>query len=288
MRDPTLLVAFFAGVLSLVSPCSALLLPAFFAYAFDSPVALLARTTAFYGGLLVTLVPLAIGGSLASTLFYGHRSTLIMVSGWIIIGFGILALVGGGFRFPMGARLERATRSLTSGSGWLSTIVLGAVYGLAGFCSGPILGSILTVAATRQSSLSAALLLASYGLGMAAPLFVMALLWDRFDLSNRSWLRGRGIRIGELELHTTQILSGLLFVVIGVLFLISDGTTGLPGLLGLGDTTDFEMDAQTWLDDNLGGIPGWAIAAAVAVIAASIALWQSVAGRRVEESQPET
>ena len=34
-------------------------------------------------------------------------------------------------------------------------------------------------------------LLVVYALGMAAPMFVLALLWDRFDLGRRRWLRGR-------------------------------------------------------------------------------------------------
>jgi hypothetical protein len=65
---------------------------------------------------------------------------------------------------------------------------------------------------------------------MAAPLFALAALWERFDL--RRLLRGKGLRIGPLRLHSTQLISGLVFVVLGVLFLISDGTTlsGLPAL----------------------------------------------------------
>lgn len=278
-----MLVAFAAGILSLISPCSALLLPAFFAYAFGSPVTLLARTTAFYAGLLITLVPLGVGGSLASTLFYGHRTTMITVAGWMIIGFGVLSLLGRGFRLPFSERFERVVTPLTSGTGWFSTVGLGAVYGLAGFCSGPVLGSILTVAATRESTLRAVLLLASYGLGMAAPLFVLALLWDRYDLSRRSWLRGRGITVGPLRLHTTSIVSGVLFITIGVLFLISDGTTGLPSVLGPGDTADLEMDAQRWLSDNLAPVPGWAIATGIAIVSGAVALWQIAAGRRGDD-----
>ena len=45
------LAAFLGGALALISPCSALLLPAFFAYSLASPGRLLARTGAFYLGL---------------------------------------------------------------------------------------------------------------------------------------------------------------------------------------------------------------------------------------------
>lgn len=50
--------ALLGGLLALVSPCSALLLPAFFAYSIDSAARLLARTGIFYAGLATTLVPL--------------------------------------------------------------------------------------------------------------------------------------------------------------------------------------------------------------------------------------
>ncbi len=49
--------AFLGGVLTLLSPCSALLLPAFFAYAFASPARLLGRTAVFYAGLAGVLAP---------------------------------------------------------------------------------------------------------------------------------------------------------------------------------------------------------------------------------------
>src|SRR5215203_806274 len=73
-----------SGLLSLLSPCSALLLPAFFAYAFQSRGELVGRTAVFYLGLCATLVPLGMGISAASALVYGHRSTLITVSGLLI------------------------------------------------------------------------------------------------------------------------------------------------------------------------------------------------------------
>lgn len=147
MSEVGVLVAFAAGILALLSPCSALLLPSFFAYAFTSRRALVARTAVFYLGLVVTLVPLGTGASAASLLFYGHRPFLIAVTGWTIIGLGVLQLLGRGFAAPGAQRLQAAV-SARSGGGWLSTLFLGAAYGLAGFCSGPVLGAILTVAAT--------------------------------------------------------------------------------------------------------------------------------------------
>jgi len=275
VNEVGLIAAFAAGVLALLSPCSALLVPSFFAYAFASRTALLLRTVAFYGGLLLTLVPLGVGASAASSLFYGRRQLLILIAGWSIIALGLLIIVGKGFTLPAVERLQArvtarfATRSAGL-AGWASTVALGAVYGLAGFCSGPVLGAILTMAAIQGSPIHGGLLLAVYALGMAAPLFVLAALWDRFDLGHRGWLRGRIIRVGPLRAHSTSLVSGLLFIAIGALFLLFDGTAGITGVFGLGDTTDLEFSLQDRLSRWTADVPAWVLPAAVAVLGA---LW---------------
>jgi cytochrome c biogenesis protein CcdA len=96
--EVSFVASFLGGLLSLLSPYSALLLPAFFAYAFQSRGELVGRTAVFYLGLCATLVPLGMGISAVSSLVYGHRSTLITVSGLVIIVFGIVQLVGAGSR----------------------------------------------------------------------------------------------------------------------------------------------------------------------------------------------
>ncbi|MFI6865318.1 cytochrome c biogenesis CcdA family protein [Nocardia sp. NPDC050406] len=229
--------AFLGGLLALVSPCSALLLPSFFAYSFDSPGTLLGRTAMFYLGLSTTLVPLGIAGSFAGRLLSEHRQLLIAVGGWTIICLGVLQILGRGFAFGFAQRAAaRQGRAQRSGAVYL----LGLVYGLAGFCAGPILGSILAVAAVGGSPVQGGLLLAVYALGMAAPLFVLAILWDRFELGRKRWLRGRTLTVGRLELHTTSLLSGLFFILLGALFLIFDGTAALPGILGA--DTEFALE----------------------------------------------
>src|SRR5258707_7030939 len=130
-------------MLTLLSPCSALLLPAFFAYAFTSPARLLGRTAVFYAGLAGVLVPLGMGSSAASTLVYGHQAALTTAAGVILIGFGIVQLAGGGFTVPGLSRLQARVR----GQSVLSVLALGAVSRLARFCARPILGAVLTVAA---------------------------------------------------------------------------------------------------------------------------------------------
>jgi len=167
-------------------------------------------------------------------------------------------------------------------SGWLSTLLLGAVYGLAGFCSGPVLGAILTVAATQDSPWKGGALLAVYALGMAAPLFLLAALWDRFDLGRRRWLRGRTLTWGRLRVHTTSLVAGLLFTAVGVVFLRYDGTAGLTGSLGVGDLTDVEYSAQRAVTEWVAHVPAWVPLLAVVLIALAVAWRRRDHGRHDE------
>src|ERR671913_919342 len=259
MVEASFLATFLGGLLSLLSPCSALLLPAFFAYAFQSRGVLVGRTVVFYLGLCATLVPLGMGITAVSSLLYGHRSTLITVSGLVIIALGVIQVFGGGFAFGPVERLRGGIK----GDSLVATFFLGAVYGFAGFCSGPILGAVLPVAASSGSVLRGAGLLATYAAGMAAPLFLMALLWERLDLGHRRWLRGREVALGRLRFHSTNLISGLMFVAIGVLFIVFEGTSGLEGLYAAGGATELAFSAQRWV-----GAVSENISAALAVIGA--------------------
>ncbi|WP_250301915.1 cytochrome c biogenesis CcdA family protein [Streptomyces sp. A 4/2] len=267
MTEVSLLMAFLGGLLALLSPCSALLLPAFFAYSFTSRTRLVARTALFYAGLCTTLVPLGVAGSFASRLFYGHRDTLITVGGWTVIALGAAQILGLGFG---SRRLQQAAGARRSGSA-ASVVALGAVYGLAGFCAGPVLGGILTVSAVGGDALHGGLLLAVYALGMALPMFVLALLWDRFDLGHRTWLRGRTLTAGPLKLHTTSLVGGTLFILLGAAFLLFDGASALPPLLST--HTEFALEERvsalgTAVPDRVAllVLAGLAAVAAVAVL----------------------
>ncbi|MFE6711836.1 cytochrome c biogenesis CcdA family protein [Streptomyces sp. NPDC057695] len=269
--------AFLGGLLALLSPCSALLLPAFFAYSIDTRAKLVARTGILYAGLATTLVPLGAAGSFAGRLFYGHRDLLVTAGGWLIIGLGVLQILGLGFA---SRRIAEASGRIRPTSA-LSVYALGLVYGLAGFCAGPILGSVLTVAALSGSPAYGGLLLAVYALGMAVPLFVLALLWERYDLGRRSWLRGRPLKVGPLTLHSTSLLSGLFFVALGTLFLVFDGTTALPGLLSVDDSFAVEQRVAA-----LGrAVPDWALLAAVVAVVALVLALRSRRGSRSRERE---
>lgn len=241
MSQIGLLGAFLGGVLALVSPCSALLLPSFFAYAFGGAGKLAARTGVFYLGLAAVLVPLGAGVGAIGSALTRYREITTLVGGLVIIALGTMVIVGRGF--ALGSAQRAAARIDISSNG--SVLALGAVYGLAGFCSGPLLGAVLTVAVAGGQVVYGGVLMALYAAGMVVPLFALALVWDRFSLGSRTWLRGRELSIGPLRTHTTSLISGLFFIAIGVLFLVTEGTANIGGVMGV----ESQYSLQVWIGD---------------------------------------
>ncbi len=251
MLEVSFAAAFAGGVLSLLAPCSALLLPAFFAYAFTSRTELFGRTLLFLAGLCTVFVPLGLGASFVAALLLDYRETTILVAGLMLIGFGVLELTGRGFSIVPASVGQR----FQTGEGAFAIYGTGLVYGISGFCSGPLLGAVLTIAASTASPLLGASLLFTYSLGTAAPLFVIAWLWDRYQLGRRAWLRGRQLKIGPFTIFSTNLVAGLLFILLGVSFIAFQGTSALSIYyddFGLGD---LGFRAQLWVADNLAGVP---------------------------------
>jgi cytochrome c biogenesis protein CcdA len=118
----------------------------------------------------------------------------------------------------------------------LATIGYGVVFGIAwSGCMGPVVGGILVLASTTGGALQGGLLLLIYSAGMLTPLFILSFIGDRTKKVPRVWktLRGKGfvLPIGEKKLyfHTTNILTGLLFIAIGA-FLFFNGMLWLSKL----------------------------------------------------------
>lgn len=227
--DIGLLAAFLGGTLALLSPCGALLLPGFFASTVTSRAALLPHAAVFYLGLLLTLVPLGVGIGALGTLVAGHRDLLIAGTSVVLVVLGVLHALGVGAdlgRVVPGA--ERLRQRSSQGSGFLRTFLLGAAGGIAGFCAGPILGAVLTLALGQGGAARAGFLLAVYAAGMVVPMMLLAALWGRLGGRTRSLLRGRGFTVRGRRLHTTSLLAGLLIIALGILFWRTNGLVTLP------------------------------------------------------------
>lgn len=269
--------SFFGGVLSLLSPCSALLLPAFFAVAFKSRRHIFLHTFVFFLGLATLFIPLGLGLGFLSDWVTVNRPTMIKAAGILLILFGLMEMAGidmAGWtarlrRFmpaPSAGRAGEEPGAAPAVATVLPTYSLGFVYGFAGVCSGPLLGAVLTVAATAGSPWSAAVLLMAYALGMAAPLLLLASLWERHRLGSRPWLRGRPIRVGPITLHSTRIIGGVLFIFVGALFIWTGGTVAFEHLYNSFGLIDISFRVQSWLQSIDRAVPIWGAAALAGVL----------------------
>lgn len=220
--------AFLGGLLTLLSPCAALLLPAFFAVTYDGVAALVSRVGLFFLGLLAVLVPIGAGVAAVGSLFTVHRTTVTAIGAAVIIVLGVVLLLGRGF--ALGPQWAGRVRI----AGPASTVALGAVYGFAGFCSGPLLGAVLTVGLVSGSPLYGAWVMVAYAAGMTFPLLVLAASWEKL-----------GPRLGAgLSSRTFAVVSGLTLIGIGVLLWVTQGTASLGSPVG--------ADAQLRWQSRLG------------------------------------
>jgi cytochrome c biogenesis protein CcdA len=247
MLETSFAAAFAGGLLALLAPCGALLLPAFFAYAFANRTALVRGTLLFMLGVCTVLLPLGLAAGLVGHLLIEQRQATILLAGLVLIVLGVWQTLGGGFQLVPRSLLQRL-QAVAPGS---ATFATGLVYGLTGFCSGPLLGGVLTVAAAGQNPWLGAALLLVYAVGMVAPLLVLAAAWDRYHLGQRRWLRGSGVRLGRLSLHTTNLLAGGLFVVLGASFIASQGGSLLSGTYDDLGLSGLSFRLQAWVADYL-------------------------------------
>ena len=89
----------------------------------------------------------------------------------------------------------------------------------------------LTVAAVSGNALAGGVILLVFAAGMALPLLLLALVWGRFPFVKRL-IRPREVKIRGWRNTWTGIIGGALTIAVGVLLLVTAGTTELTGLLG--------------------------------------------------------
>jgi cytochrome c-type biogenesis protein len=180
-------VAFAGGLVSFLSPCVLALVPGYLAFLSGVSVeriahrrrAVIGPTLAFVGGfaLVFTLLGAGIGG--ASAALKEERRGLELVGGALLIALGLIIVLGP--RLGLGQREWRPLAWARGRGGRLSGGALTGVVFAIGWtpCIGPILGGILTFAATGQSAAGGAALLLMYSIGLGVPFLATALAFER-------------------------------------------------------------------------------------------------------------
>lgn len=217
--------AFLAGILSFLSPCTLPLLPAFFAFSFQTSKSnVVVSTVAFFLGLATTLTLFGATATALSYFLFRNQGALTVIGGALIMIFGVMSLFGMGFT---GVQFQSRPEATVIGS-----YIYGATFSLGwSACIGPILGSIMTMLATQgMGILQGSFLAFIYALGLGLPLIIVASFFSRMGTGTRFWsfLRGRGWTVRlfgrEIFLHSTSVISGVLLIVMGAMLMLGSMT----------------------------------------------------------------
>ena len=196
----SLAAAFFAGVLSFLSPCVLPLVPTYLVYLGGERGRPLFNALFFVLGFGAVFFLLGLPFTLLGGLLFEHRQTLARVGGAVLILFGLYML---GLRPRWGVSLRYEGETARP----VGALLLGATLALGWTpCIGPILGAILTLTAVGGG---VGLLLA-YILGLAVPFLLVALFAERV----KGWLR----KAGRLS-HYVELFAGVVLLLVGLLLL---------------------------------------------------------------------
>lgn len=213
MVEPTIIVAFIAGLVSFVSPCVLPLIPGFLAYlSGTSAVQQGARLRMFLNSLAFVLgfsVVFALLGVLLNTVLervsYAVQTWLSRIGGAIIILFAlyILGLIRVGF-FEREHKLAIKKKfSIT----YITSFVFGSAFAVGWTpCVGAILGSVFALAVTKPGL--GFILLMSYALGLGIPFLLVGLFTAQaIKLISKS----------ATILKYFNVVVGILLLILGVL-----------------------------------------------------------------------
>ncbi|MDN3519084.1 cytochrome c biogenesis protein CcdA [Aquisalimonas lutea] len=209
-----------AGAISFLSPCVLPLVPGYVSFmAGDSITATragaasvgrrLTTSTAFVVGFSLIFVTMGAGATaLGRSLLY-YRDEANLIGGGLVVLFGLFMTGLIRPRWLLGD--YRAVTWVGGGGTPMAAGVLGVAFGVGWTpCIGPVLGAVLTIAATSGGDIHGTALLSAYSLGLGVPFILAALFTDRFvGMLARLRLAGRWL----------HLVAGGVMVAIGVLMM---------------------------------------------------------------------
>jgi len=188
-----LLVAFSAGFISFLSPCVLPLIPGYISYisghSLDEIIkdnkSVLLKTIFFSIGFSIVFISFGITASFIGKLLISYSNQLRIIAGIIIILFSLQFI--GLINLKI---LNTETRFFTKNynDNLIFPIIVGAAFGFGWTpCIGPVLGSILVLAAIEENISKSILLLSFYSLGLAIPFIISGVLIDKFLFFSKSF-----------------------------------------------------------------------------------------------------
>jgi len=183
----TLSIAFLAGLISFLSPCVLPLIPGYISYisgtSFDKLVKkeenfVVIKTIFFTLGFSFVFIAFGSTASFIGKIFLTNSNILRIIAGIFIIFFSLQFLGIVNLKF-----MNKDIRIFTNqyNHNLIFPCLVGAAFGFGWTpCIGPILGSILALAAIEENISKSMLLLSFYSLGLAIPFIISGVLIDKF------------------------------------------------------------------------------------------------------------
>lgn len=212
------------GIASFLSPCVLPLVPAYLCFVTGATLDELAGTedqqakistsraltssVAFVLGFSTVFVSLGASASAVNSLLTEHLQFLAQAAGVVIIILGLHYV--GVFRIAFLNR-EMRFNPVQKLPGWFGAYVVGIAFAFGWTpCIGPILATVLAIAASRDTLGYGVSLLAVYSLGLGIPFIIAALGIQSFSGFFQSFRR---------HLRTVEMVAGVLLIATGVMFL---------------------------------------------------------------------
>ena len=218
-------IAFFAGLISFVSPCVLPLIPGYVSFICGTTLNelnsksknfILRKSLFFSLGFSLVFVSLGATASFVGSFLLQNSKLLSIGSGLIIIFFGIYLLEFIKINF---LNKNFGNFNIRYSNNLLFPFIVGIGFGFGWTpCIGPILGSILAFASMENSIYKGISLLSFYSLGLAVPFVLSSLLIKKFLIFSKS---------AKKYLDKIKKISGFILILTGILII-----TGKLQILG--------------------------------------------------------
>ncbi len=222
MDQISLPLAFLAGIVSFLSPCVLPLVPSYVSFisgvSFEDltsgqntkkvRLTTMGNSLLFVLGFSVIFIALGASTSYLGGILNKYQDWMRIIGGTLVVIFGLFIAGLLNFNFLM---KEKKFMMQGKPSGFAGSFLVGMTFG-AGWtpCIGPILGSILIVAASSGSTVNGVQMLSVYSAGLAIPFIISALLFNSFLSYSKTLLK---------YMKYIKAVGGLILVTFGLLLI---------------------------------------------------------------------
>ena len=214
----SLSIAFFAGLISFISPCVLPLIPGYVSFICGTTLNelnsksknfILKKSLIFSLGFSLVFICLGATASFVGNFLLKNSKILSIVSGLIIIFFSLYLLDLIKINF---LNKNFAIYNIKFSNNLSFPLVVGIGFGFGWTpCIGPILGSILAYASMENSIYKGISLLSLYSLGLAVPFVISSLIIEKFLLFSKK---------SKSYLSKIKKFSGIILLITGILIVI--------------------------------------------------------------------